>query len=1651
MINKSFFFIASALALLCFSGKTNAQMISSLGWYDVLNGHIVNSFGRYNDAAVDANGNTYVVGTVTGLVEIFNQNLSGQGGQIAFAAKYAPSGRLEWVQSYTNVTGSQVAVSDDGSLVYIAVENGSGINYRRLDPADGSTLAQNTAFFQAISAPYFKLGEMVLVPGSNDLLTAGYVFHVSSFEADLDGTAPGAQRPANLPLNTGEAYAIVTRYTSALSYVNAVLPRPSQGNIATDLAVDAGGNYFVGYVTRGNGTITYNQSYIARGVVSAMNINFDGAAMPTAGIGVPRAFLELDDTVVPNRVYSAVTIVGDNSIPGISLRRLDAPNMGVERQTAIAPSGNGINLTAFCISGDRMYLGANITSNVNIGQQGSYSGNGSPEGVFMDYQKDFQNWMAPVINYGINLGSSPTDINLIVANPANDAVVVLGRYTTTLDVDFGPGVFMENAIAPGNLGFIGHYKQNCASTLAINSLQDQFLCEPGGAFSKSITATGGTGGYAYRWRSDQTSWLSGPNNPGNLSTLNYSKFSNTSDLIDSIQVIVYDACANRISNVAVNQIIQQPSYTPGAGMPSVLTVCEGNDLVLNPNVSGGNLNFQWSKNLAILPNEDGSSLVLQDVTAADAGTYIVEVSNICGALTPIQTELTVSAPIQIAQQPAGASVCEGNSLTLSVVTPNPGVTYQWRKDGVAIPGATGPSYTIASANANAAGDYDVVITADCGSLTSSIAEVNVLSSGGNDITDGLVFHVPLDGSMAEVANNISNNFTVAFPGVADRFGNPQGAANFASAIGGVQYQSQGFLPVGSAAYSISLWFYGMLDQQYTFVGWGINSNNQSNRIETREGRQLNNYWYANDLVTPNNSYAVNQWQLVTATWDGSTQRIYVNGAQVASRVPSTPQNVANTPMILGSLSSSGAVPCYLDDVRVYNRALSPGEITALFEASEETVSVEINGNGCAALGGSVALTADVSGNGPFTYQWFKNGNALSNGGNVSGAQTAQLTLASVATNDLGNYTVEVIAGNAECGTAVLSEPVTLTIYELAIASQPQDQELCEGDALSLSVSLNNANVSYQWYRNNQAISGATSNVYSVASASLANEGNYYVEISFAGCGNAAVNSDFAEVNLVEPVGILAGINNVAACTGSEVAFEPQFTGENITVDWMLNGTLLPGSPNGTLVLSNVQPSQSGTVFMTVYNGCSNASQSAVLTVVDGVTITAQPQHQQVCEGSDAVFTVGTTGAADSFSWTFNGNPILGVTGNSLVVENPSVSESGTYQVTIQSACGTLTSQGAFLEVLGLVEVAPLPATLTACEGETLSLFAEVSGFDPLVEWFANGTAIGSGNLLELPNASVANAGEYFAQVSNACNTVNSTTMTVTLASAPSIVSQPIGGIYCAGEEVSIEAQFTGTPTTVQWYFGDPVNGVLYQNGVNPLFFESIETTDSGSFTLYVANQCGAEVSEPFNVTVHPSEVTVFNPSLCFGESFTFDGQDYTETGSYNVVYTNQFGCDSTVVINLSIADEVVVELTANGPVLDAGDGFESYQWFIDGNIIDGATNSTYTAESNGEYSVEVSTAAGCTGSASIILTTIGMDEAAASVVRFYPNPTRDIVRIDGFKGASMDVLDVRGRVLASYPGYQRTLDFSLYSAGIYYVRLLNTNGTMETIQISVLP
>lgn len=117
---------------------------------------------------------------------------------------------------------------------------------------------------------------------------------------------------------------------------------------------------------------------------------------------------------------------------------------------------------------------------------------------------------------------------------------------------------------------------------------------------------------------------------------------------------------------------------------------------------GGGLSYNWTKGTTFKSSLQNPSI--PNIQAADAGTYKAEVTDIRNCVGSANVNVVVDAlPNATVSNTTPTTFCQGGTVVLSAIT---GLnSYQWKKDGTNISGATGQNYT-----ANASGTYTVQVT-----------------------------------------------------------------------------------------------------------------------------------------------------------------------------------------------------------------------------------------------------------------------------------------------------------------------------------------------------------------------------------------------------------------------------------------------------------------------------------------------------------------------------------------------------------------------------------------------------------------------------------------------------------------------------------------------------------------------------------------------------------------------------------------------------------------------------------------------------------------------------------------------------------------------------------------------------------------------------
>jgi hypothetical protein len=249
-----------------------------------------------------------------------------------------------------------------------------------------------------------------------------------------------------------------------------------------------------------------------------------------------------------------------------------------------------------------------------------------------------------------------------------------------------------------------------------------------GAAATFNVAASGTAPLSYQWM------LNGAAIAGATSAAYTTPSTTAAQSGDSFTCVVSNGTGNATSSAAVLTVDSPPQITT---QPAAQTVMVGQTATFSVAASGTALNYQWSRNGAAIGGAAQATYTTAATTTADNGaTFTVAVSNAVGSVTSGAATLTVTAASgaapQITTQPVSQSVKVGQTATFTVVASgNPAPTYQWKKGGTVISGATSASYTTpATLIGDSGSTFTVVITNTLGSATSNAATLTVTAAAG---------------------------------------------------------------------------------------------------------------------------------------------------------------------------------------------------------------------------------------------------------------------------------------------------------------------------------------------------------------------------------------------------------------------------------------------------------------------------------------------------------------------------------------------------------------------------------------------------------------------------------------------------------------------------------------------------------------------------------------------------------------------------------------------------------------------------------------------------------------------------------------------------------------------------------------------------------
>lgn len=1140
----------------------------------------------------------------------------------------------------------------------------------------------------------------------------------------------------------------------------------------------------------------------------------------------------------------------------------------------------------------------------------------------------------------------------------------------------------------------------------INSLTaPATVCQGATATLTASVSGNGDNNLTYVWKYEGTT-ITAPNQP----TLVVPNFQSAN--AGNYTLEVTNSC-NAGAPVTRNVSIQL------VGLPSIAaetdkSVCLNTNLVVNPtitNLTGSNVTYQWLFESNPLPDQRAAQLSVNTIKANQAGRYYLAINNGCAATVsgPVFNVSVIESPVIRSQSNTQQSLCVGGTINLSVDALH-AQSYQWKKDGVTIVGATASQFNKTNILASDAGQYTVDITNSCGfTLTSNVFNVTV---GAAPTTASLLSDITACVGQSPVAtvvvnanggSNLQYQWTKGgtdIPGATSAsysFNNVQTvdagtyAVKITSSCGNVTSNSfqlvvnqRPIITVNPLSTSVCLGNTLTLNATVsgaTSVKWQKNNSDLAATTNTLSianvaASDAGNYTFiasntcgattsAVAVVSIKQAPTINSLTALATVCQGATATLTAsvsgNGDDNLTYVWKLGGSVVGTTtqptLEIPNFQSNNAGTYTLEATNSCNTQSPVTRTVSIQMVSLPVVSAEADRNVCISTNLTVSPTiTNLSGNN-VTYQWFFEGAAL------PAQQSAQLNLNNIQPNQAGRY---YLAVNNGCASTVSSAVFNVNVFEnpvIRTLSNTQ-QSLCVGNNLSLSVDALHGQT-YQWKKNGVNINGATSAQYSKIVESVNDAGQYTVAISNS-CGYT-LTSSVINISVGAAPTITTSPLNVAACVGQSATASVVANangGGALQYRWAaVNDPNTALGTAATFTIASVTNANAQSYAVVVSNTCGQINGgSFALAVADkpSVTITTSiPDHPQaghptVCLGSPITFSANqnANGASPTYTW-YKDDVSRGAQASAgLTIANSQASDAGTYKLFISNTCGAAFSNPIKVGVHQQPEIVSHPQTQTVCEGVTLNLSGASRNKSGTVSnitysWMYNGAGFpGSAASISLTNIEVRNTGAYKLQATNECGTVSSNDGIVT------VISKPKYSILTPANQLSLCRPNNQTRTLSLNVFAD--------NGTAPTI---VWSTDFGSI-------------------IGPTTGTSITIGAV-GREATYYAVMNNACGTTNLQYQ---GGDGIKIANETNLPVVTSKTTAPDNEFCEGDnmllnvktnsvGSETYTWKLNGNIVftnqSGNTRSSdfqklATATDGGTYTVDIANACGTTLNAATI-------------------------------------------------------------------------------------
>jgi len=663
--------------------------------------------------------------------------------------------------------------------------------------------------------------------------------------------------------------------------------------------------------------------------------------------------------------------------------------------------------------------------------------------------------------------------------------------------------------------------------------------------------------------------------------------------------------------------------------------------------SDSTITYQWKTN-GVNAGTNGPALSVGPAVIGWSGMAVICVAaNTNGATTSSSATLTVLPDPTITAQPTNVTVSVGATATFTVTASGQSaLTYQWKKNGSTIAGATLTTYTTPlTVTGDNNSQFLVVVTDTAGSLQSASATLTVVGpdpvitsqpqSTNIFATQTALFRITAGGASTLSYQWKTNGVNAGTNGPALAVG-PAPVAWSGMTILCVVTDTAGSLNSSTATLTVGA--DPVISTQPVSATTGVGLTASFNVVAT--GQTTISY----------------QWQRNGSAVAGATLSSYTTPAMTGANNGDT--YAVTVSDIAGSLLSGNAT------LTVTNIVSPPDPVITSQPQSTNIFAAQ-----------SALFTITATGNTTLAYQWKTNN--VNTGTNGPAFSIGPCPVAWDGISVL--CVVSDVAGSATSSTATLgvgADPV--------ISSQPANKSVSVGNTATFSVTATGQTaLSYQWSKNGSTIGGATLSAYTTPATVLADNGSqFFVTVTDTA---GSLQSANATLTVIGPDPIITSQPQSTNIYTSQVAtFSLTAAGATtLTYQWKTNG-VNAGTNGPVLVLPPAPTVWNGMTVLCVITDTAGSltSSTATLTVSPDPVIVTSPQNVSTIVGAVASFNVSATGqSALSYQWYRNGVTVSGATLTSYTTPTLAFGNNGdTYAADVHDTASTVRSATATLTV-----------------------------------------------------------------------------------------------------------------------------------------------------------------------------------------------------------------------------------------------------------------------------------------------------------------------------------------------------------------------------------